>query len=116
MAVHELAVAAELVDLARRVAAEERASRVTVLRLRIGAANCLSPDSLAFGFEALAAGTEAEGCRLEVERPAAPVTCSACGYQGRIAELGTLACPDCGLAPLTIRGGRELTVTSLDVE
>lgn len=113
---HELAIAAELLELAERVAGEQGALRICAIRLRVGVASCLSPDSLAFGFEALTAGTAAEGCRLDFERPAAPVACGACGWRGEIAELGGLACAACGVAPLTILGGRELTVTSLDVE
>lgn len=113
---HELAVAAELLDLVQRVAREHAARRVTVARLRIGAASCLSPESLVFGFEALAAGTVAAGCRVEVTRTPAGVSCVPCGWRGALAELGDLACPACRTAPLTIRDGRDLTVDSVDVE
>jgi hydrogenase nickel incorporation protein HypA/HybF len=113
---HELAVAAELLELARRVAADEGARRVTVIRLRLGAASCLSPDSLSFGLEALAAGTATEGCRLEVERVPAPVSCPACGWRGEVRDMEGLICDLCRQTPLTILGGREMTVVSLDVE
>lgn len=113
---HELSVAAELLELAEQVAARERASQVRVIRLRLGAGSCLSPDSLAFGFEALSRGTLAEGCRLEIERPPAPVQCPRCGWRGECSNLSELVCADCGQTPLTLGGGRELSVESLDVE
>ncbi len=113
---HELALAAELVTLAEDVARKQGACRVLVMRVKVGAASCLSPDSLAFGFEALSAGTCAEGCRLDFERPSAPVACPSCGWRGECADIGLLTCLRCGGSPLTILGGRELSVTSLDVE
>ena len=69
-----------------------------------------------FGFEALAAGTAAAACRLEITRTPAAASCVQCGWQGEVAELGDLACPACRTAPLTIQGGRDLTVESVDVE
>ena len=113
---HELTVASELLDLVLRVAEEHSARVVTTARLRVGAASCLAPDSLLFGFEALSAGTPAEGCRLEILRTPAAVSCTPCGWRGKVTELGELSCPACGTAPLTIRDGRELTVESVDVE
>ena len=113
---HELAVASELLDLVLRVAQEQAARQVTAARLRIGAASCLSPDSLVFGFEALAAGTAAAECRLEITRTPAGASCVQCGWRGALAELGGLACPDCRTTPLTIQDGRDLTVESVDVE
>ena len=113
---HELAMASELLDLLLRVATENAAHTVTAARLRIGAASCLSPDSLRFGFEALAAGTSAAACRLEITRVPAGASCVQCGWRGEVLELGDLACPSCATAPLTIRNGRDLTVESVDVE
>lgn len=113
---HELAVAAEILELARREALAAGARRVLCVRLRVGVASCLSPDSLAFGFEALARGTEAEGCRLEVERPPATFRCPACNHVGELPSLDDLGCPACGGHPVTLTGGRELSVLSLEVD
>jgi hydrogenase nickel incorporation protein HypA/HybF len=113
---HELAVASELLDLVLDVAREHRAGVVTRARLRIGAASCLSPDSLRFGFEALSAGTPAGGCILEVVRTAAAVACSACGWKGAVLDLGDLACPECARAPLTILDGRDLSLEAIEVD
>jgi len=113
---HELAVAAELLDFLLRTAAENGGGRVTAARLRIGAGSCVSPDSLRFGFDALAAGTAAAGCRLEIERPPAAGACASCSWRGEVADLDVLACPACGWFPVTLSGGRELTVETVTVD
>lgn len=113
---HELAVAAEILELSRREAMAAGAHRVLSVRLRVGVASCLSPDSLAFGFEALARGTEAEGCRLEIERVPATIHCPGCGRSGVVHDLDALECPSCGRHPVTLTGERELSVLSLEVD
>jgi hydrogenase nickel incorporation protein HypA/HybF len=113
---HELAVAADLLDVVLKTARENGATTVVTARLRIGAGSCLNPDSLAFGFEALATGTPASGCRLEIEHLPAPVTCPACGWNGERLDVAELVCPQCEGHPLRITGGRELTVDTITVE
>jgi hydrogenase nickel insertion protein HypA len=113
---HELSVAADLLDLVLKTARENGATTVLTARIRIGAGSCLNPESLAFGFEALAAGTSASGCQLEIEHLAAPVSCTACGWAGERMDVAELECPDCHTSPLRITGGRELTVDSITVE
>lgn len=113
---HELAVASDLLDLLLRVAAENGASSVTSVRLRLGVASCLEPEALCFGFEALADGTAAAKCALEITRVAAPSACSLCGWEGEVATLERLECPGCGGFPVTLRGGRELTVETVTVD
>jgi hydrogenase nickel incorporation protein HypA/HybF len=114
--VHELSVAADLLDLVLKTARENGATQVITARIRIGAGSCLNPDSLVFGFEALAAGTLASACRLEVERLPAPVACTSCGWAGERLDVAELVCPQCGGNPLRITGGRDLTVDTITVE
>lgn len=113
---HELSVAASLLDLVLKTARDDGATTVLSARIRIGAGSCLNPDSLAFGFEALAAGTPASGCRLDIEHVPAPVTCPVCGWVGERLDVAELICPQCGGHPLRITGGRELTVDTITVE
>jgi hydrogenase nickel incorporation protein HypA/HybF len=114
--VHELTVAQSLLDLVLKTARDNAATTVVTARIRIGAGSCLNPDSLAFGFEALAAGTPAAGCRLEIEPFPAPVTCTACRWEGERLDMAELVCPRCQASPLRITGGRELTVGTITVE
>jgi hydrogenase nickel incorporation protein HypA/HybF len=113
---HELSVASELLDLVLRTARENGAAKVVTARVRIGAGSCLNPESLVFGFEALAAGTPATDCRLEIDHLPAPVACPACGWEGERLDVAELVCPRCQGFPLRITGGRELTVDTITVE
>ncbi len=64
---HELSIAAallETIDEEQRVHGFDRVLRV---RLRIGRYSNVVPEALRFGFEALAAGTVAEGAVLDFE-------------------------------------------------
>ncbi len=113
---HELSVASDLLDFLLQTARENGAATVKTATLRVGVGSCLNPDSLAFGFEALAAGTPAEGCRLDIVSQPAPVACPTCGWSGETRDLADLICPGCGGFPLRVLGGRELTVESVTVE
>ncbi len=62
--VHELSVASAVVDTATRHA---DGRRVTAVQLRVGHLRQVVPDSLAFYFDHVAAGTLCEGARLEQE-------------------------------------------------
>jgi hydrogenase nickel incorporation protein HypA/HybF len=114
--VHELAIAESILDLVLRTARANGATTVVTARIRIGAGSCLNPDSLAFGFEALATGTPAAGCQLDIESMPAPVTCTSCGWTGERMDVTELECPRCQTNPLRITGGRELTVETITVE
>lgn len=63
---HEMTVAARLVTIVSDTLAEAGAGHAESARVRVGALTCINPEALSFGFEALARGTAAEGCTLEV--------------------------------------------------
>jgi len=113
---HELAAAQELLDLILRVAAENGAASISEARLRLGAGTCLAADALTFGFEALASGTAAQGCRLSILRVPAEATCSVCGWRGEVEGPEALTCAGCGAFPLTLLDGKDLSVESITVE
>lgn len=64
---HETLLVAGLVRKVAAVARENGAGRVTAVRVRLGAFSHLSPDHFAEHFAIDAAGTVAEGARLDVE-------------------------------------------------
>jgi hydrogenase nickel incorporation protein HypA/HybF len=113
---HELSVAADLLELMLRTARENGAATVVSARLRVGAGSCLNTDSLLFGFEALSAETPAAGCRIEIEHVPAPAVCLQCAWSGELPDVSALSCPTCQAYPVRITGGRELTVETITVE
>ena len=110
MSIMESALGAAL-DKAR----EAGASRILVIRLRIGALSGVVPDALQFAFEALAAGTAAEGAELAVEHVPARFWCVPCGSDF-VAEDMFAECPRCHAPSADLRAGRELQLSALEIE
>lgn len=109
---HELSLAASVVEIALRHAAGRRVIKVEV---EVGALRQAVPSALTFSFEVVAQGTLAEGAVLEIEAIPARGACRRCGA---VSELHSfpLQCPACGSFDLEIVAGEELLVTSLELE
>lgn len=109
---HELSLAASVVEIALRHAAGRRVVRV---ELEVGALRQAVPAALAFSFEVVAQGTLAEGAALDIRAIAARCVCRRCEA---VSELHTfpLQCPSCGAFDLEIVAGEELLVASLELE
>ncbi len=113
---HEMSVAAHIVDIVAEVMADQEAARAVSVRLRLGALTCVNPDALRFGLQALSRNTPVDGCELEIIEVHADGECRDCGWTGAVADPLGLACPTCGSTSLALSGGRDLTVQSVIVE
>lgn len=109
---HELSLAAAIVEIA---AAHAGGRRVTGVHVRVGHLRQVVPSALTFGFELVAQGTAAEGARLEIESVPVEALCRRCGADARPTEF-PLLCGRCGSAELEILAGEELRVESLEIE
>ncbi len=109
---HELSLAASVVEIALRHAAGRRVTRVA---LEVGALRQAVPSALTFSFELVAQGTLAEGAALDILAIPAKGECRRCGVVGELHEF-PLACPACGAFDLNIVAGEELLVASLELE
>lgn len=90
-------------------------SRLCVLRLRVGALSGAVPEALRFAFEALTQGTSAQGARLEIDAVLARFWCQNCASEFESEDhLGE--CPRCGSLSRYLRSGRELEISSLEIE
>jgi hydrogenase nickel incorporation protein HypA/HybF len=110
--VHELALADAIVTIARDHA---QGRRVTSVEVKVGRLRQVVPDALEFAFELVATGTNVEGAMLEVEQVPARVRCSRCGTENEASDF-PLACASCGSVDVTVVGGDELLVESLELE
>lgn len=112
---HEVAVAQQMLEVIQRTLEGRPPARVRVARLRIGQLTCVDPDTLSFAFEVACRGTLAEGCRLDVERVPLRVRCATCEAEEE--RLDPLApCGRCGERRGHVISGRELQLTTLDIE
>ncbi len=113
---HELTVAASLLDALLEAAAHEDATAVVRARVRIGALSCIQEEALRFGFGALARGTIAAGCELEVVHAPARGECAGCGWTGEVTDPILFPCPRCGAVPVRTAEGRDLVLESASLE
>lgn len=99
------------VDRAQRAGA----SRVYVIRLRIGALSGVVSEALQFAFDVLTPGTLAEGARLAIEDVPARFWCATCSREFQCEDMFA-ECPDCHRPSGDLRAGREMELASLELE
>jgi hydrogenase nickel incorporation protein HypA/HybF len=109
---HELAIAASVVQIA---SAHARGRRVATVRVAAGHLRQVVPDALVFAFELVARGTPLEGARLELREVPARVRCRACGAESE-QDGFPLACGACGGFDVEVTAGEELVVEELEIE
>ena len=112
---HELSIMQSALDQVLEQARQAGASRVHAIRLRIGTLSGVVPDALQFAFEALAAGTPAEGAKLIIEDVPARFWCASCNQEFKATRMFA-ECPDCHRSSAELRAGREMELTSMEVE
>ena len=96
------------------VAQSGHSGRVVGLHLVIGRLSGVHADSIRFAFELLAPDSIAAGAELAIDQPRARCHCPNCAIEVEIDEL-TVLCPRCGDPNVTIVGGQELVLESIDL-
>lgn len=113
---HELSLVLSLLDQVERELHEAPPhSGVAEIRLSVGRLSGVHVDSMRFAFEAVKPGTVAERAELVIDEPPAESECKSCGAVETIDNLW-LGCPVCGSRAISIRGGRELLLRSIELE
>ncbi|BCX89649.1 hydrogenase nickel incorporation protein HypA/HybF [Methylomarinovum tepidoasis] len=109
---HELSLAESLREIIETEAGRQGFSRVERVILQVGALSCVEPEAMRFCFDAVMAGSVAEGGVLEIVEVPGRGRCGGCGE----AEMGALydPCPGCG-RPLEVVQGREIRLLELSV-
>ncbi len=111
---HELSLAAAVMEELERLVQREGARRVARVVLRAGALSGVEPEALRFAFPAAAEGTCAEGAELVIETEPVQVRCRACGAQTAADPL-RLVCGACGGDDVAIAAGADLTLRSAEL-
>jgi len=108
---HEIAVCEAIAATVR-----ERAKGGTpaLVRVRIGYLRQVVPDSLVFSWDMVIAGTDLDGCVLDVDYIPAVVACPACGTSTTL-EMPVLLCGGCDSADVQLISGNEFDLASFDV-
>jgi hydrogenase nickel incorporation protein HypA/HybF len=111
---HEVSLAAGVLQLVEEAAAREAFGRVLSLRLAAGRLAGVDVHALSFALESLAPGTLLEGAHVEIDEPPGQAWCLGCQQSITLERRGE-ACPACGGHRLHPTGGTELRVVDLVV-
>ena len=113
---HELSIVEALIEQTQReLQRAGQSGRIQRLDLTIGRLSGVSCDSIRFAFELLTPGTPLEKAEVHIREPKARCHCRGCNARVEIDEL-MIECPRCGSTEVSIEGGRELTLESIEIE
>ncbi|MGH9038798.1 MAG: hydrogenase maturation nickel metallochaperone HypA [Acidimicrobiia bacterium] len=88
---------------------------VTGVRLRVGALHRVGPEAFEQTFSMVAAGSLADGARVEVVVVPVQGHCRGCEQDWEANDQLPL-CPECGATDVTLTGGDDLVLESLEFE
>lgn len=113
---HELSIAASVVEAVTEAAAGYPGSRVRSVRLRVGALAAVVEDALQFCWGVTTEDTPLAGAALFVRKLPVVVHCAGCGTDEEIPSVQSFRCPRCGAPAADVRQGRELEIESIEID
>lgn len=113
---HELSIAASIVEAVTETAAMYPGARVSAVRLRVGALAAVVEDSLQFCWGVTTEGTPLAGAALVVRKLPVVVHCAVCNVDAELNGVQSFRCPRCGEPTGDLRQGRELEIESIEID
>ena len=111
---HEFAVCRDMLQQVAAIAADEQASAVETITVRIGPLSGIEAHLLSQAFPLAAAGTIAEDAELIIEALPIRVKCQLCGAETE-AKPNRLICGQCGDYHTQLLSGDEMLLASLEL-
>jgi hydrogenase nickel incorporation protein HypA/HybF len=112
---HELSIALSMLEQIEEEVGRHNGAAVLAVRVKVGVLSGVDCDALGFAWEIAREGTKAAGAQLEIERVPLLVHCPMCGTT-HSAEVQAIFCPRCITPEQDILCGRELELTSLEID
>jgi len=113
---HELSIVEALIDqVGEELDRVGQRGRVLRLEVNIGRLSGVSPEAVRFAFGLLRSGTIVENAEIAIEEPKAVCHCHACNARTELDDL-VFECPCCAATEITIEGGRDMTLQSIEIE
>ncbi|KYZ76881.1 hydrogenase expression protein HypC [Anaerosporomusa subterranea] len=112
---HEMAIAASVLDIVLETAAAAQANRVVKVKLLIGEMAGVSGEALRFCFDSITEGTLAAGAALCIDLAPLIGCCRECGSTFPVSE-ARFICPACSSLVVDVLSGQELRVENIEVE
>src|SRR3954454_3675197 len=104
---HELSIAESILDAVRKEIALHPDTVPTRVGIKVGSMAAIDPESLAFCFDAIVAGTEWSNLKLDINVVPASRICNNCRYVFVVEDYNSI-CPACASSATTPDGGDEL--------
>lgn len=112
---HELSIVDALIEqVGREVHRAGHHGKVLGIEVSIGRLSGVNCDSLQFAYQLLAPGTLVEGAEMVIHEIKAVCRCQNCNARVEIDDL-IFKCPKCASDTVTIEGGRDLILQSINV-
>ncbi|HEY6446042.1 MAG TPA: hydrogenase maturation nickel metallochaperone HypA [Acidobacteriaceae bacterium] len=111
---HELSIALSMIERIEETAARHPGT-VTSAQVKIGVLSGVDCEALRFAWEIAREGTPFAKAQLEIESVPLLVRCPSCGCT-RSPQIQEILCPDCVTPEQVILSGRELELTSLEID
>lgn len=111
---HEATLAANILEIALRVAREHHAGGIASVRVRIGALQAVVPEALEMAFDAGKADTPAARATLRMDLVAACVRCGSCGCEYAPDDVFWM-CPQCEAIGGCALAGDEFEVVGVEL-
>lgn len=112
---HELSLVANLFEIIERHTREQRAAKVTGVRVKVGRLSGIVPDLLETAFDTYKAGTPAAEAKLEIVIVPVKARCRTCRRIFR-PEGQSFLCPHCGSSRWKMLEGTDLILDKIEIE
>ena len=112
---HELSVAARIIDIAEEKVKELGSGRVTKVEIEVGVLSGVVRENLVFAMELATKNTCLEKAEVDIIEIQARVRCKECMAEFEMIQFYD-ACPSCGSGTPEILTGQELRVRSLYID
>lgn len=111
---HEYSIVASLLDVCEQEARKHHAKAIKSLEVRIGRLSGIEPHFLQQCFDVFKEETLCEGATLILQMCDVRIACASCQTQSVICD-NHFICPNCQSDDVTMIGGKELEVTSIEI-
>jgi hydrogenase nickel incorporation protein HypA/HybF len=112
---HELSLATEVIELARREAAKNNVSTILEIQIEVGDLSGVEADAFQSALELIVKDTILENAVLHVIRTTGKGRCNSCNMEFEMKNRLDV-CPECHRYPSLIVDGEEFSVVSILVE
>ena len=112
---HELSIAASIIDIVKEEAAKAEAKKVTDIELEVGSLSGIEIDALELAMEVSVKETIMHDAIVKIVRKQAKANCNNCKKDFNCSSLFD-PCPNCNGFSYDVFQGKEMIVKSLGVE